>query len=858
MKKQLLTLLSLFFICSSFLQAQPWMRMAEAKKANPDFFDIQAAFNEYEKSFQQEERFAPMQRQPWETEEKGIPGFLQYKRWEWFWESRVTPAGEFPNPQIILSELQNANSESNRDASAVANWTLMGPISSVPTGGGGMGRINCVRFNPLNANIVWAGAPSGGLWKSTNGGTNWTTNTDQLAVIGVTDVAINPQDTSVMYIATGDGDAGDTYSVGVLKSTNSGATWNATGLTWNVSSLRRISRLLIDPANPSNLLAATSYGIYRSTDAGALWAQMKTGNYMDMEFMPGNPGVVYAASTDYIFKSTNGGATWGAASTTGVPTSNVQRIALAVTAANPNVLYALYANSADQGFLGFYKSTNAAVSFTQMSTTPNILGWSQTGNDVGGQGWYDLALAASPTNENFVLVGGVRIWKSSNGGTSWTISAYNSVHADVHDLAFANGSGSLAYTGSDGGVFNHPAVTGSAGWTNKSATLQIMQNYKMSNAATNSSIVVAGSQDNGTNKVNGTTVSKILGGDGMECIVDYTDVNIIYGESQFGNINKSTDGGSGWNQISPTGNADGAWVTPYVMHPSNHNILYLGYNLIYKTTDGGNTWNGGTNSNSATFRSMAVAPSNGNYVYAATLSSIWRSSDGANTWTNITAGLPVSSAYISYITVKYNDPNTLWVTFSSYSSSIKVYKSTDAGATWTNISGTGLPAVPVNCIVNQLNDTNQALYVGTDIGVYYKDNTLSAWVAYNTNLPRVIVSELEIHNSASKLRAATYGRGIWQSDLTTPVGIVEQQKQAVFNVYPNPSHGFLNIEVTNDADISSVKLFDVAGKKVKEIESPLLNSGVVRINISDLPNGVYSVNLKDKSGIKSAKVSLVR
>jgi photosystem II stability/assembly factor-like uncharacterized protein len=486
-----------------------------------------------------------------------------------------------------------------------------------------------------------------------------------------------------------------------------------------------------------------------------------------------------------------------------------------------------------------------------------VLGWAQSGNDVGGQGWYDLAIAASPTDSNFVLVGGVHIWKTTNGGTGWSISAFNSVHADVHDLAFANGSGAIAYTGCDGGVFNHTNVTAGGGWSNKSASLQITQFYKLSNSASNSTIVAGGSQDNGTNKVTGTSWSKIMGGDGMECIIDYSDVNIIYAESQYGNINVSYDGGGTWYPISPTGNADGYWVTPYVIHPSNHNILYLGYDRIYKTTDGGNSWNAGTNVITTTYRHLAVAPSNGNYVYAATLSSIWRSTDGANTWTNITAGLP--SAYISYISVKYNDPNTLWLTFSSYSTAVKVYKSTDGGSTWTNISATGLPAVPANCIVNQLNEPNEALYVGTDIGVYYKDNTLSSWVAYNTNLPRVVVSELEIQNSVSKLRAATFGRGIWQSDLMTPVGITEEHNDALsFTVYPNPSQGVLNIETGNSSSISSVALFDVMGKKVMETQPPA-GSSAISLDVSALPNGVYSVLLTDnKSVVWAVKVSLVR
>lgn len=859
MKK--ITLYTLSFLCIGlYAQAQPWRTIAEARKAEPNFYDLQQAFSEYYNATTSEGKYASVFRQKKGFEEaEEMPGFLQFKRWEYFWEPRVYPTGEFPNSADIFNEWQKLQQQQMQqdNTRAAGNWSLMGPMSVVPTGGG-VGRIGCIRFNPLNANIVWAGAPAGGLWKSTNGGTNWNTNTDNLPVIGISDIAINPQDTTIMYIATGDADAMDTYSMGVMKSTNSGATWSATGLAWNVNQLRVVRRLLMNPSTPDILLAASSSGVYRTTDAGGTWTQVKSGNYRDMEFKPGDPNTVYLTGNTQFFKSTDGGATWGLAITgTGLPATGVERTMIAVTAANPNVVYALCSKAADSGFYGFYKSTDSGDNWTTQSTSPNILGWSNDGSDVGGQGWYDLAVAASPVSENNVLIGGIHIWRSTNGGTSWTLSAFNSAHADCHDIYFANTSGTNVYAGTDGGIFFSNS-TGANPWTNKSATLQVQQNYRLSNSQTVSTTVVTGAQDNGTNKITSSGMSEILGGDGMECIVDYTNANIIYGELYYGDINKSTNGGGNFGSIAPDNN--GAWVTPYVMHSSNPSILYAGYMTIYKTTDGGNSWNAGTNTISAQYKAMAVAPSNGNYVYAATQNTIYRSTDGAATWTNVSNGLPTGSSTITYITVKYNDPQTLWITFSGYTNTIKVYKSTNGGSTWSNVTATGLPNVPANCIVNEPNNSLEAVYVGTDLGVFYRNNTMTNWVPFMSGLPNVVIDELEVQVSAGKLRAATYGRGIWQSDLA--VGILGTndltKEDDAFMVYPNPSNGTLFVQADGNKEIKLVEIFDVMGKKVMEMEHPLVANNLLELNLSKFRNGVYSVAITTRTGKTIKEISLLK
>lgn len=369
--------------------AQPWMEsLPESDRHN--FYDIQRAFNQYW--------------QGKDYEEKG-KGWKVFKRWEWFWEQRVYPSGEFPNPMQLYDESQRVAAFRGKSNSVLGgNWTEMGPSQS--TGGySGIGRLSCVRIDPTNSNIIYVGTPAGGLWKSTNAGTTWTTNTDELPSLGVTDVLIDPANTNTMYIATGDGDGGDTYSVGVMESTDGGATWNTTGLNWATSQARRISRLLMYPGSANMILAAGS-GIYKTTDSGVTWTQTHASTHKDMEFKPGDPSIVYAStSSGTVRRSTNSGDTWTTLNN-GIPTTG-GRVALGVTPANPEYVYALYAASSGGGFGGMYRSTNAGNSWTLMSNAPNLLGWEVDGSDANGQGSYDLAVAVSQTNPDEVYTGGV-------------------------------------------------------------------------------------------------------------------------------------------------------------------------------------------------------------------------------------------------------------------------------------------------------------------------------------------------------------------------------------------------------------------------------------------------------------------
>ncbi|MBI2259466.1 MAG: PKD domain-containing protein [Flavobacteriia bacterium] len=753
-----------FFIIGSVLFGQntnpnnsnqaSWVKMMQDPNAN--FYDIQAAFNSY-----------------WEgrTIERG-KGYKVFKRWENEMKPRVYPSGNvnlvsqtWPNYLAWEAEHPQATNKSTN-----GDWSLVGPTGA-PTNSGA-GRLNFIRFMPGNTSTIFVGAPVGGLWKSTDAGVTWSTNTDQLSVIGCTDLAIDPNNTQIMYLATGDGDGSDSYSVGVLKSTDGGTTWNTTGLNWTVDQVRTISKILIDPTNTSVLLVATSNGVYRSTNAGSTWTQEQVGSFKDMEFKPSDPNTVYAAGEEF-FKSTDNGASWTKI-TSGVPDYNVTaRISIAVTEANSAYVYILVGNYSDNGLYGVYRSTNSGTSFTERhSSSPNLLGWESDGSDQGGQAFYDLTIAASPLNADHVMVGGVNLWRSTNGGTSFTINGHwwgdvaPYVHADHHDIVYLPGS-STYFSANDGGIFK--TTNSGTSWSDLSSQLAIAQQYRISLSTSNPSLVVTGHQDNGTNKYNGSSWSNIYGGDGMDCFIDRTNNNTIIASYVYGEHKKSTDGGNNFSVITsglPVGDGNAEWLSAIHQDPTTASTYYAGgRNSLYKSTNSGSSWTQmGTPSGTGNVMEFVIAPSNNQVIYAIKEDAISKSTNGGTSFTNVTGTLPTTSAAISNVTVSNTDENVVFVTFSGYSSANKVFKSTNGGTSWTNYS-TGLPNVPANTVVYFNGSADQSVYVGTDVGVYYRDNNLTSWSMYSNGLPRVRIRDLEIYYATGILRAGTYGRGLWESDL---------------------------------------------------------------------------------------------
>jgi PKD repeat protein/photosystem II stability/assembly factor-like uncharacterized protein len=759
----LIPVLALVFMAGS-LSAQNWVDLMKDPDAN--FYDVQKSFNRYyvkkERQIERQKRQAARRNDEGVSDEElEVPGFAQYKRWEWFMSPRVALDGKRFDPSLTWRE--NTRYQQQNGLTAAGNWTLIGPTNVVPTNGGA-GRLNFVRFDPNSPSTIYVGSPAGGLWKSTNGGSSWSTNTDKLSqVIGCTDLAIDPTNTNIMYLATGDGDAGDTYTVGVLKSTDGGATWNPTGLSFYMANTRQMSRILLNPTSTNILLVATSAGIFRSDDAGATFTLVQAGAFKDMEYKPGDPNTVYACGTEF-YRSTNGGQTWTKVTGGFTAAANLSRMAIAVTPADPAYVYVLAAKAAtDYGFEGIYKSTNSGSTFAKVNTTQpsNILGWVSAGNDVGGQGWYDLAFAASPTNRDEIMTGGVNIWKSTNGGATfflnahWTGSGAPYVHADVHDLVYVDGS--TVYSGCDGGIFK----SSNGNWSDLSDGLQIGQMYGFGQSDADPSLLIQGWQDNGTNLYDGVNWNRVIGGDGMLCFIDRTNDQIMYGSLYYGDLNRSTNGGNSWSNATGNISETGPWVTPWSQDPVDPSVIYAGFVNMWKTNNGGTNWTQISNfSGASTINTFAVSPANNQIIWVSRAGGLQRSANGGATWSTISN---VPPGTISGITCSDTDPNKVWITYSGFNNSNKVFHSNDQGATWINMSGS-IPNIPVNCIV-RMNNSADALYIGTDVGVFYKDTTLSVWQPFGNGLPNVIVTQLRVFYPDGKLRASTYGRGMWESDL---------------------------------------------------------------------------------------------
>jgi PKD repeat protein/photosystem II stability/assembly factor-like uncharacterized protein len=752
--------------------AQSWMQDIGAG-SHKSFYDIQRQMELWEQSHPASNVHLE------EEEETERPGWMQYKRWEYYMGPRVYPSGDVSLPSRTYEIYQNYLQQQSQATRGVAtgydnlsHWRDISP-RVVPTGGGS-GRLNFVKSNPQNRNSLWVGAAAGGLWHSSDGGNRWTTNTDMLPVIGCSDLVINPLDTQVMYLATGDGDAGDTYSIGILRSSDGGQTWDTTGLKWQVSLLTRIHRLIIDPVDTSILIAATSRGLYRTINSGKNWLQIKPGDFTDVVFRSGSASVIYAVSTRF-FTSLDTGATF-VSSGTGISTSGLNRLSIGVSASDSSVVYVL-ASSSLNTFGGLYRSANGGSSFILQSSSPNILGYNANGLDSKGQGYYTLSIVVSPTYADSLYVAGVNHWQSGNGGQTWNCISHwygccglPYVHADVHHMMIDPSNSRTIYSANDGGLFK--STDAGSNWTDLSNNLQIAEIYRLGTSATSPNLVITGHQDNGTNLSDNSVWASVLGGDGMQCHIDPIDSNIMYGELYYGAISQSYQGGHNFNQISQSNGTDedepGAWVTPYILNPVHPDTLLMGKHRVYVYNTRNSSWAKlGPISDPNLILSLACAKSNTQYIYCATDHKIFVTKNGF-TFNNITAGLPASSNNITYIAVSNTDPEHVWVTLSGYTSNSKVYKSINGGTTWINVSA-NLPNLPANCIVYQDN-TNNGVYVGMDVGVYFMSDSFATWQPYNTDMPHVNVRELEIQYSSSKLRAATYGRGVWETDLAVPTG----------------------------------------------------------------------------------------
>ena len=708
-------------------------------------------------------------------------GFKQWKRWELMNYSRLDRNGKVQNwGARTIQEYHRYEHTIANDAerSTTGYWNQVGPTNHQQVGNGynsGVGRINCVAFHPTDPNTLWVGAPAGGLWTTDNLGATWTPLSDGLPSVGVAGIAVHPTDQNIIYILTGDGDGGQTRSIGVLKTFNGGETWFSTGLSWDISQNIQGFKLIMDPTNPDVLLAATSNGTYRTTNGGVFWSQPFTTRTVDIEFKPDDNSILYLHTSNAFFKSTTNGATW-VPKNTGLP-SGEWRGAVGVSPDDPSSVYVLTGPTDTLGgtfnFKGLFRSSDSGETFSMQTNTPNVLSRSTNGLDMSHQTTYDLALAVSPANESMLVTGGINIWKSTDQGntmsnlTQWNqLSTTNYVHADIHNLDFSPVDGSL-YACCDGGIYR--STDNGATFTDITSGMCIMQFYDIADFEGNANHIIGGTQDNGTNYKNSvtTTWKHIDGSDGSDVMIDHSNSSTLY-MSANETLVKSMNSGASTFIIAPSTNS---WAN-IDMDAGNANRIYAGYNHgIYRSESGGVGWDFITPMDSSVSGSTMIklGVDNTNRMYTTNGSKIWRSDNAQSTsasWTLKTSGLPVDSVPILDIAVNPDQSLDVAVCFGGYFDTSRVYISDNGGDSWTNITGT-LPNIPFNCI-EWAPGSNHGLYLGGDVGVYYRDNNIGDWLSFRNGLPHMPVFDLEIHEATGLLRAGTFGRGLWETSVYTP------------------------------------------------------------------------------------------
>jgi photosystem II stability/assembly factor-like uncharacterized protein len=814
MKRNIINISLVMLICISKISlAQDYRTMIRDGKSN--FYDIQKSFYTYwesrSKAIAEDKRLHPST--PENPRKYGEGEYYQFKRWEWFMEPRVYPTGKMVNPAAKAFEAFEAENNSAEKLSNNGFWNPAGIVNYVNGASGyngGVGRINCIAFDPNNANYIYIGTPAGGIWRSTNSGATWTSLSDGIPVIGVSGIVVNPTNSNQIFILTGDGDGGHTPSIGVLVSNNGGTTWSKTSLTFAATSYILGFKLLVNPNNTNIMFAITTDGVYRTTDAWVTNTKVSTLSFYDAEFKPGDPNIMYGSTSNALYRSGTNGVTWSQITsglTGGISSS--WRVSIGVTAANSNYVYLLCGGSG--GFKGMYRSTDGGINFSLRSSTPNTLGYATNGSDADSQASYDLTIGVDPSNAETVYTGGIMLWKSTNGGTSWTCKTnwyqppgagftYN--HADQHAFEF---QGSTIFTGSDGGIYK--STDGANTFTDLTTGLHITQIYRAAGTAADDNLYYYGAQDNGCNRFQDNTNvnTHVFGADGMQCRISHATSNTVFIASQDGALMRSTNGGANFTGISP---AFGAWVAPYIMDPTNAAILYYGSNNnIWKTTNSGTNWTSVLSSAGQQI-AMAMGTNNTQVIYSATSTVLRKSTNGGTTWSTITGTLPVASASITYITVSTIDANKVWVSFSGYSAGNKVFYSSNGGSTWTNISG-ALPNIPCNTIAFEPGSSTDELYVGTDNGIYYRSNTLGYWVPYRNGLPNVIVNDF-VMVGTNKIAAATFGRGLWTSDLYNDCPTIY-----ILNAGNNPGSGGYQRYTASDYITSSRVYMSGLGTDVK-------------------------------------------
>ena len=707
-----------------------------------------------------------------------------------------------------------------------------------PTNNGG--RTLAIAINPERPESIWIGSAGGGLWRSYEGGENasWVPAPTGYPVTAAAAIAIAASDTNVVYLGTGevyryqdtqggvvDRPTRGTYGIGLLKSTDGGATWSPV-LDWSLNQERGIQRIRVNPADPDDVWAATTEGVYRSTDGGATWTNVHpVVMATDLVLHPTDPDWAIAAHGNLesagrgLYRTTDGGATWTQL-TNGVPTGFIGKIMLDIHPTDPDIVYASVGNgltTADFTSTWLIRTLNGGTNWSTVTTLDYAI----------YQGWFAHYVGINPHNPSQVYLAGVQLYRSSDGG--FTTDREAPIHVDHHAIAFHPTDPDIAYFANDGGIFR--TTDGGLTYEDLNTGYQTLQFYNgTGHAATDSLLSIGGAQDNGTWLWTGSEAwLKVGGGDGSWAAIDPTDPDVQYRSSQFLNISRTTNRWASSTSISPPFGGATAFIAPYVLAPSQPDRLYAGRDRIYRSDNRGTTWtttNGGAALDGNAAVGMAVSLTDPDAVYVTTApdrlptlrgqrTGVFVTRTSGTSWTNVTGTLP--DRIFLDVAVHPNDDQIAYVVASGFGAG-HVFKTTDSGATWTDVTGT-LPDAPASAVaVDPL--FPDEVYVGTDVGVFVSRDGGASWASFNAGLPEaVLVMDLAISPMDRTLRVGTHGNGMWKRPLARlPVTNEPMAPPATFaleSIAPNPVRDRATIAFRLDAPgRARLAVYDAQGRRV--------------------------------------------
>jgi len=684
---------------------------------------------------------------------------------EWrFFEQRAYPNNFIPADAYENAIRQrNALREKNNYADGGITWVSLGPTPGEYFNWGKISsRIVSGAYNPQDHNIIYIGPAYGGVWKSTNGGTNWTPLTDKQSSMSMGAIVIDPDDPLIIYAGTGEATySGASYSgLGLLKSTDGGASWieYTSGLPVHTY----FSRIVIRPGHNNELFAAMgNSGLYRSTNGGANWTQALGGRCDEVRYTPSGDTVFITGSGTGFKRSTDGGETFSNFSS-GLVLG--ERTHFDYCYSNPAYMYAAaYTSSSFKVF----KSNDYGATFTQMSVSTDF---------EGGQAWYDMYCRVNPNNPDDAYVGTIDVFRTTNGGTTFTniSNAYNNgpIHPDQHYLFFDPQDPNTFFICNDGGIYK--TTNNGNSFSNMNQDLTLTQFYRITTSPFDPGRILGGTQDNGTQQTfSSLSWSAAFGGDGGEVAFNPFNQNYILGESQNGGLTRTENSGNNWyyamNGIDQSENV--VWVAPIIHHPAISGTYYTARQKLYKSVNNGGSWTAvsGNINGTGAVSELAISTTEPNTMLAASGSKIFKSNDGGASWINISAGLPNKT--ISSIYINPDDEKYFIVSYFGLGGS-KIFTSANGGTLWKDSNG-NLPDTPVNDVFIYTEDNlhPDTYFAATDIGVFLTKDGGMDWIELADGIPNTLVMHLDYCPQTHTLRAGTHGRGVYEAyiDFYIPV-----------------------------------------------------------------------------------------